>query len=320
MKPLPPTTIEALNPQPGPVFSHTFFENVAAYPFQPRDTAFNARNAWWLMEAAFLTYSSPETITAEYARDALAATVEFFSGVSTQAYVASTPDWIVLAFRGTQVDAFWPSMLDWAIDARFMPVPDASGHWVHAGFMSALDEVWSEIEASIRALQADARRPFWITGHSLGAALATVAANRFSYDRIGAGLTGLNTYGSPRVGDRGFGADIRVPVRRFRNNTDLVTHVPLGLVFRHVGTLEFIDGGGHCHHDIDPMSELFIEAASLHLSAAQAHQLTGMLELAQPGVPLPGFLADHAPVNYAIRMWNCYDALIHPPTDSPRPA
>jgi hypothetical protein len=33
-----------------------------------------------------------------------------------------------------------------------------------------------------------------------------------------------------------------------------------------------------------------------------------LLHLAHGGVPLPGPLADHAPINYAIRLWNCYEA------------
>ena len=26
-------------------------------------------------------------------------------------------------------------------------------------------------------------------------------------------------------------------------------------------------------------------------------------------LPLPGFLADHAPINYSVLVWNCYDAV-----------
>jgi alpha-beta hydrolase superfamily lysophospholipase len=48
---------------------------------------------------------------------------------------------------------------------------------VHAGFLAALGEVWTTVEAHVKAEQAKKSRPLWITGHSLGAALATLAAN-----------------------------------------------------------------------------------------------------------------------------------------------
>jgi hypothetical protein len=38
------------------------------------------------------------------------------------------PDAIVLAFRGTQVDCFWPSVIDFAVDAQFLPVRDTHGN------------------------------------------------------------------------------------------------------------------------------------------------------------------------------------------------
>jgi hypothetical protein len=46
----------------------------------------------------------------------------------------------------------------------------------------------------------------------------------------------------------------------------------------------------------------------VHLSPAEAHTMSRLLQMSGGGTPLPGFLADHAPINYAIRIWNCYEA------------
>jgi len=305
-KRLPPQTAHALNPPASDSFRYVFFENVADHPLQPGDTALNLRNAWWLMDAAFLSYSNDATIKQEFQKVEGAA-VQVFSGRhSTQCYVASTDDWIVLAFRGTQVDDFWQSVLDWTTDARFVPVLDLHGDWVHAGFKSAVEEVWRDVSGHIRSLQTTKRRPFWICGHSLGAALATVAANVCSSDAALA-FTGLYTFGSPRVGDRHFGTRIAPPtVFRFQNDSDVVSHVPLGLVFHHVGGLQFIDGSGHLHRHVAGRAQLLLRAGAM-LSPVAAHSLSGLLHDGDD-LPLPGFLADHAPINYAILLWNCYEA------------
>jgi triacylglycerol lipase len=307
-KPLPPATVDALNPPPSAAFPYTFFSDVEHHPFQPNDAAPNLRNAWWLMDAAFLAYCSEPDIRRTLQGVDRAADIKYFaSPLNTQCYVVASNDWIVLAFRGTQVDDFWSSVMDWAVDARFAPVPDRNFNLVHAGFLRATVDVWKNVQPHVLALQKTRRRPFWITGHSLGAALATVAAN-LSADEPGLGLTGLYTYGSPRVGDAGFGRTIAVPAYRFRNNADIVTNVPLGLVFRHVGALELIDGGGHLHSNLTLAAEILVEAGSARVSAVEAHALSNLLRTAAPGFPLPGFLADHAPVNYSIRIWNCYEA------------
>jgi len=306
-KRLPPQTARPLSPPANPSFPYIFFENVANHPLEPRDGALNLRNAWWLMDAAFLAYSNPATISSEFQKIAGAAVHVVPGKRSTQCYVASTNDWIVLAFRGTQVDDFWQSVLDWTIDARCVPVLDAHGDSVHAGFKSAIEEVWADVSDHIRTLQSRQRRPLWICGHSLGAALATVAANLCADDPA-LGFAGLYTFGSPRVGDRHFGAEIRpATVFRFQNDSDLVTHVPLGLVFEHVGALQFIDGSGHLHANVDRGTQLLLEAGAA-MSPTAAHSVGGLLKEAAPDVPLPGFLADHAPINYAILVWNCYEA------------
>jgi triacylglycerol lipase len=308
-KPLPRQTSDILNPPANVRTPYAFLEHVRENPLQPHDTAFNLRAAWWFADAALLAYSSESAIDDAFRGAAIAGEIHHFrSALSTQAYLLSADDVIVLAFRGTQVDSFWSSILDFAIDAQFFPIADSHGDLVHKGFLAALNEVWTEVAAKVLAEQARHPRPFWITGHSLGAALATLAANRCSDDSA-FGLRGLYTYGSPRVGDEGFGARIRVPVYRFRNDSDLVPHIPIGLIFRHVGKLQFLDAGGHLHRDVPAAMELMLDLGAGFLSIRDAAALKEMM---RPGsgfsLPVPGLLADHAPINYSVLVWNCYDA------------
>jgi hypothetical protein len=309
-KPLPPATAAALSPPPSAAFPYTFFEEVEQHPFEPAEPALSLRNVWWLMDAAFLAYSPEVDIRSVFARDVFgsAVAVRFFSTTAgTQCYVASANDWIVLAYRGTQVDDFWASVVDWSVDARFLPAPDAHGDLVHSGFLAATRQGWADVAGCIRALQIDRARPLWITGHSLGAALATVAANFCGDEPDGLGLQTTYVYGSPRVGDKNFVHRIQQPLLRVRNSSDLVTQVPIGLLFRHAGMPALVDSAGHWHSDPSPMEEALFEVATAHLSAANSDQVIAMLRAAGPGVQLPGVLADHAPINYAIRLWNCYE-------------
>jgi hypothetical protein len=306
-KPLPPQTTRALNPPANVLTPYKFFESVRDNPLQPLDHALNLRNAWWFADAALLAYSSEQAVKAACEDAGICDTVTcFFGGKSNQAYVISAPDALVLAFRGTQVDDFWSSVLDFSIDAQFLPLPDSHGNLVHAGFLHGLDEIWGKVSAHLLAEQARHARPLWITGHSLGAALATIAANRCG-DDARFGLRGMYTYGSPRVGDRGFGERIRVPVFRFRNDSDIVPQLPLGLVFHHLPHLQFIDGAGHLHSDVAPPLEALMDPGHL-MSAKDALTMKSLVrgkDAAQ--MPVPGFLADHAPINYSTIVWNIYD-------------
>jgi triacylglycerol lipase len=307
-KPLPRQTARSLNPPANLLEPYTFFESVRDHPLQAADTALNLCNAWWLGDAALLAYSTEADVKAAFNSAGVSGDLAYFHGVhSTQAYVMSMPDAIVLAFRGTQVDTFWSSVLDFTVDAQFLPVADSHGDLVHAGFLSALAEVWTHVAAHLEAEQAKRPRPLWITGHSLGAALATLAANLCSEDATFR-LQGVYTFGSPRVGDSGFGANIRVPVFRFRNDSDIVPHLPLGLVFHHVGRLQYIDGAGHLHRDLTSGMEVMLDSGAHPISAKEALTIQGLFQTGGAfDLPLPGFLADHAPINYSILVWNSYD-------------
>jgi triacylglycerol lipase len=66
-------------------------------------------------------------------------------------------------------------------------------------------------------------KPLLITGHSLGGALATIATKRLKHK---AGIAACYTFGSPRVGDEEWIANIKTPIYRLVNAADCVTMLP----------------------------------------------------------------------------------------------
>ena len=84
--------------------------------------------------------------------------------------------------------------------------------------------------------------PLWITGHSLGGAMATLASVRLASE--GYKVRAVYTYGSPRVGDRFFRDSYRLANYRFVNDNDLVPHLPFRWCYKHVGKLRLVDGNG----------------------------------------------------------------------------
>ena len=125
-------------------------------------------------------------------------------------------------FRGTN------DLRNWLSNLNALPERWPVGGKVHQGFVDVLDKVWAEVEAAVAAWGG----PVVYTGHSLGAALATLAASRRA-------PAALYSFGSPRVGDEAFGRTLdHVPVHRVVNSEDVVATVPpsIGSVeFRHVG-------------------------------------------------------------------------------------
>ena len=172
----------------------TFFKDADRHPFRYQATGFDMLNAWWLIEASTLAYSNPAFAERTFARAGLPV-VRFFNGQSTQVFVASNDNFILVAFRGmeTSVRNEKPDYLDVLYDLltvkRILLVPYDGGS-VHRGFKLALDEVWWDrkqdgrsvkgLKSYLDELSVQKERPMWFTGHSLGGALATLAADRYS--------------------------------------------------------------------------------------------------------------------------------------------
>ena len=148
---------------------------------------------------------------------------KFLNVDDTQGFLASGDDGLgIVAFRGTQPT----DLIDWATDANCVLVQDAPGK-VHSGFKRALDLVWSDVDSFMKTKQ----RVF-VTGHSLGGALACLAAARAVHLNTGAAkaLT-LFTYGQPRVGDAFLADDTtRLVIRTIGKDA---LHEPAAMIVDH---------------------------------------------------------------------------------------
>ena len=144
--------------------------------------------------------------------------VDTFNTGDTQAFLAkrSANRIAVLAFRGTEANSWKDVKTD--LDARFYKGKD--GVKVHTGFRDAYNQVAKQVRAAVNGLPDT--YSLYVTGHSLGGALAVVATKELERDSLAA----CYTFGSPRVGNEEFGEEIRAPIYRIVNAADGVPRVP----------------------------------------------------------------------------------------------
>jgi dienelactone hydrolase len=143
--------------------------------------------------------------------------VDTFNRDGTQGFLAARDDdkMAVLAFRGTEKD-----IKDIKTDLKAITI-EVGGSKVHKGFYDSLQSIKPEIQLAVDNLIQDGYSLF-ITGHSLGGALALVATKYILPDSPGA----CYTFGSPRVASSDFGDDIKTPIYRLVNAADIVPRVP----------------------------------------------------------------------------------------------
>lgn len=144
--------------------------------------------------------------------------VEPLSANATQAFVASNSKIAVLSFRGTEADR----MKDIRADAKATQATCPTGQRVHSGFMQQYDDISSDLQTALDRPEVKGK-PLFITGHSLGGAVATIAARRLDVERQ---LAACYTFGSPRVGTESWVGQIKTPIYRIVNSADPVPIVP----------------------------------------------------------------------------------------------
>ncbi|MGN7357171.1 lipase family protein [Paenibacillus sp. SAF-054] len=138
-------------------------------------------------------------------------------------FILESPQEIIIAFRGTS------STTNWIADAmasqkRFPYTPEEC--YTHRGFTDIYVSGRTQILAALAAASSD--KTMYITGHSLGAALATLCAVDVAANTVFKSPR-LFTYGSPRVGDPAFAKAFITYVSnsyRYTNLFDIVTYTP----------------------------------------------------------------------------------------------
>lgn len=162
---------------------------------------------------------------------------EGFINVAT---VGKCPFGIVVAFRGTLPPSVSDpdSWLDWLQNFFAAPASSPSGPnqlpgQVHSGFFNATTEIIQQVHELVLALEPGPANPVYVTGHSKGGALATIAAYLLSHNLDVPNVQPVVAIASPRPGDPAFrdGFQAVLQQTRYENDGDVVPLVPASLEF-----------------------------------------------------------------------------------------
>jgi pimeloyl-ACP methyl ester carboxylesterase len=201
----------------------------------PGEKEFDWRTALSLALASKLAYATPAQVQTTAQGSWGFQECRFIEVDDSQCFVALASNAVVVAFRGTEMN-----LGDWLGNLNAFSTVRTFGR-VHAGFLEAFMKVEGPLRAALSGL---AGRPLLLTGHSLGGALATVAAAHWQGQLP---ISWVYTFGQPGVGKGDFPAFFRrhYPANfiRFVNDDDIVPRVPP--TYEHVGRLFHFDAQGN---------------------------------------------------------------------------
>lgn len=166
---------------------------------------FEKSEALKFAELSELAYSSYAQVREKLPQFDLTALSRFSSvQTDTEGYIATDPaqTHFIVAFTGMDVD----SLQEWLKDTQNVPeeiLPGNKSAKGQKGFINCLDSVYNQIERKLKAHIG--KKEIFITGHSLGGALASLFAYRLAVTYPDSKtLLRLHVYGCPPVGDKTF--------------------------------------------------------------------------------------------------------------------
>lgn len=187
--------------------------------------AYSDRTAWLMAvmsQLAYLLFESNSDPLKVALSEADFMLIKPFNCNGTQAFLAKreSDKMAILAFRGTQKE----DPQDVVTDLKANFYQDKNGVKIHDGFYRAFKCVEQEIKSAVDSLK---EYSLYVTGHSLGGALALIATRALNSDNLAA----CYTYGSPKVGNEEFDDDIKPPIYRIVNAYDIVPFSPPTYIF-----------------------------------------------------------------------------------------
>lgn len=237
--------------------------------------------------------------------------------VVTTAYLiqSETGRTAILAFRGTDPGDF----INVLTDGQVMLRPFHKGR-VHSGFYLSVEVVWDEIHEALmaakdgKAVTAEngktrlvdmpgALESLYVAGHSLGGAMAVLAAARLfgdEYEDLRAKMKGIYTYGQPMVGDRDFATaceqDFQGRLHRHVFQDDFVPHLPPWSALRYAhtgGELRATKNDTRWRYTDEASGRAFLSAGAISVLLNAVESRVSPLDF------VPGYsIDDHMPLNY----------------------
>ena len=265
----------------------------AVFPLCGKDSGFSTGNALACAMASQACYLAPEMIPGIVLDQWKFSDYRRLQSEHIQGFIATSEHYTLLAFRGSEADVTnWQENLD----TGFVPGPFNEGERLHRGFAMGLQQLLPEIQSRLSTLQYNGA-PLFLTGHSLGAALATLTTAVF-YERQ-VPVHAVYGFGSPRVGCRHFrnSYNLRDQGRTFRvvNQHDLIARIPPRVMrYRHVGLLRYLDNQNTVHEDPNfwRLLRLYVTPKGRHPS----EYINAILER------FPGAIEDHRIENYVDKL------------------
>ncbi|MEI2685476.1 MAG: lipase family protein [Cypionkella sp.] len=199
---------------PPKVGHYRYFEGHQRFPFAYQTAQHSAINAWWLADYSLLVYENEQKIKTIF-DDLWGKQTYRFAWLeshetSSQGFLVETADYAVMVFRGTEfpppsVLLQFPLTLIDIIKDILTDIEDITPQTiatenltfdvpVHTGFVEALQSLWQPIQAQLDVI---GFKPLFLTGHSLGGAIATLLAFQLKAQQF----RSLYTFGCPCVGD-----------------------------------------------------------------------------------------------------------------------
>ena len=264
-------------------------------PVQIKAGCFSLSNAWWFAELSRLIYHPDFNNDKKLNFGALHfEQLAYIENPETSTHVAllkiiNDSPCLAILFRGSD------EAQDWGINARVYQDNFYNNGKVHRGFRKAYLSIKDELFTVIK----DHSLPIFITGHSLGAALALLATSELYENKY---FDSCYTFGSPRIGNPEFIKSIKSnTIYRVINNSDIVTTVPIdftNIIYKHIGESYLIDEEGLLQTGLTEGEVYNYQKSTLLGLKDYAVSKLFNNELNTIKNDLPSFLADHAPINY----------------------
>jgi triacylglycerol lipase len=253
-------------------------------PYQLVEDAFgDPRNAAALAAASQFAYFPQDRGGPDFQNE-LGMTATLISVNNTQAYIAENDQHIVVAFRGSEGPNSIDGLKDWfmtnALNLLVQPdgplAPEFLGTGVgarwHMGFVRAISDIWPTLSTELNAKLAAKERTLWVTGHSLGGALALLASWLLLRNTIN--IHQILTFGAPMVGNKvvaeAFDREFGGKLFRYVNAPDPVPLLPMMSVtsneFAHCEKLMLLGDAAQAANLFDYIKESAGEAAGMVLT------------------------------------------------------